>query len=97
MEFDIPVAASSFLSVSEKRETYPAEDREYSACPISVYKLVLPYMQQMLKEPLTKNELAELFLDVSTTQVQSWLNQAIKDQLIVKKGKPIKYTWIAAS
>lgn len=55
-----------------------------------LFLLVKKLIEQNLQEPKKEKELAEL-LNVSSSQIKSWLNRLIDENIIVKQGKPVQY------
>jgi predicted Rossmann fold nucleotide-binding protein DprA/Smf involved in DNA uptake len=63
----------------------------YEVSPASsIYDAVLPVILRNLAPPKTRDELvAEL--EVRKAQMDDWLKRAIKEDRILKKGRPVKY------
>lgn len=55
-----------------------------------LFLLVKKLIEQNLQEPKKEKELAKL-LNVSSSQIKSWLNRLIDENIIVKQGKPVQY------
>lgn len=56
----------------------------------SVYEAVLPVIIDKMKKPITPEDLAKT-LDVSKTQLNSWLKKAVAEKIIVKLSRPVRY------
>jgi predicted Rossmann fold nucleotide-binding protein DprA/Smf involved in DNA uptake len=61
------------------------------AKPVSVYEAVLPVLLANLGSPVTADELAEK-LDVAKGQLNIWLKKAVKENLVKKHRKPVRYS-----
>ncbi|QLB44080.1 DNA-processing protein DprA [Mannheimia pernigra] len=55
-----------------------------------LFLLVKKLIEQNLQEPKKEKELAEL-LNVSSSQIKSWLNRLIDEDIIIKQGRPVQY------
>lgn len=57
----------------------------------TAYDVVLPLMMGLLSAPRTAAELAEA-LDVQPAQMKRWLDRALKEGKVVKRGRPAKFS-----
>ncbi len=75
--------------VNEKQTVDDSEIRAQE-CPSSIYQAVLPVILNKLDSPATAQELAET-LDVSKTQLNTWLKKAVDENKIIKLSRPVRY------
>jgi predicted Rossmann fold nucleotide-binding protein DprA/Smf involved in DNA uptake len=75
--------------VNEKQAVGDSEVRAQE-CPSSIYQAVLPVILNKLDSPATAQELAET-LDVSKTQLNTWLKKAVDENKIIKLSRPVRY------
>jgi predicted Rossmann fold nucleotide-binding protein DprA/Smf involved in DNA uptake len=58
--------------------------------PTNIYEAVLPFILSCLQQPEDVKSLAEK-LNVTHSQLQSWLKKAVDDGRVTKTSKPVKY------
>jgi predicted Rossmann fold nucleotide-binding protein DprA/Smf involved in DNA uptake len=75
--------------VNEKQAVGDSEVRAQE-CPSTIYQAVLPVILNKLDSPATAQELAET-LDVSKTQLNTWLKKAVDENKIIKLSRPVRY------
>ncbi|WLF83367.1 DNA-processing protein DprA [Moraxella sp. ZY210820] len=74
-------------SPNDKSITHPNLDLSPEK---ELFLLVKKLIEQNLQEPKKEKELAEL-LAVSSSQIRIWLERLIKEDVVVKQNKPIRY------
>lgn len=63
---------------------------ELAASPVTAYDVILPLLLTTLVEPRTAAEIA-IVLDVAPAQAKRWLDRALQEKRIVKKGRPARF------
>ncbi|MDH5525655.1 MAG: DNA-processing protein DprA [Desulfobulbaceae bacterium] len=69
-----------------------AQDYEVSQIPTGelIYHAVMPIIIAELSSPITPDELSKR-LNVSKSQLNAWLNQAVEDKKIYKLSRPVRF------
>lgn len=91
------VKQSSLFDVREKNikeiesnNTVEHIGNDLSNIPDSVYHAVLPVILHQLNGSVTSEDLAKT-LEVNKTQLNTWLQKAVKDGFIKKYSRPVRY------
>ncbi len=97
---DRPMPAPAEV-VKEDRDVYKAEKNDFETvsskeekvsefAPASIYESVLPLILNSLTDWTKPEEIAKL-LNVRKVQLDDWLKQALKEEKVVKKSRPVRY------
>jgi len=88
------ISQSDEANIAEKTETPPVEplteDSPVIAPEYAIYKSVLPIIMNQLESPTAIDELSKT-LNVSKTQLKSWIKKAVNEGKIRKLSRPVRY------
>lgn len=92
--FDAPVESAPTevapAPFSEKKESESPKESTHETPAEALYHAVAEILDSLLVKPLTADEIAEQ-LDLSKTQLNSWLKRGVDSNTIMKLSKPVRY------
>lgn len=91
------VAQADESKIAEKTDNLPVEamgkNSPITTPEYAIYEAVLPVIISQLGSPATLDELSKTF-NVSKTQLNSWINQAVNEGIVRKLQRPVRYEQI---